>query len=234
VDVAPVLRAALAPNDASELVIEIYGSIGESLFSDGITTQQVADALKGTYSKVTVRVNSPGGNMTDGLAIYNLLRQTAKPVRVVVDGLAASAASLIAMAGDSIEMGEGTLMMIHPAQTMIYGSSVDLRETAMLLEKASSSMADIYAARSKRDKAEVLQMMYAETWMNAQEAIDLGFADSKTGEESQVSAVAAAYNLAIFAKTPEELKEMFKVEPQVEDPKGTPKANAERLRLELL
>jgi ATP-dependent protease ClpP protease subunit len=191
---------------SGDLLIEMYGDIGESFFGDGITTQQVADALKTPHESITVRLNSPGGDAFEGVAIYNLLKGTKAPVRCIVDGLAASAASLVAMAGDVIEMGTGTMMMIHPAMMMTYGTSVEMHSAAEVLEQVSGAMSDIYAARSGQDRAKVLDMMYAETWMSPQEAIDLGFATALVTEESQAASVAAAYDLSVYAKTPDALK----------------------------
>lgn len=191
---------------SGDLLIEMYGDIGESFFGDGITTQQVADALKTPHESVTVRLNSPGGDAFEGVAIYNLLKNDTSPVRCIVDGLAASAASLVAMAGDVIEMGTGTLMMIHPAMMMTYGTSVEMHNAADVLEKCSGAMSDIYATRSGQDRAKVMDMMYAETWMDPQEAIDLGFATAVVTEESQAANVAAAYDLRVYAKTPDALK----------------------------
>lgn len=219
-------RAAALSGD---LLIEIYGDIGESFFGEGITTQQVADALKTPHSSITVRLNSPGGDAFVGVAIYNLLKSAGVPVRCIVDGLAASAASVIAMAGDVIEMGTGTMLMIHPAMMLAYGSSVDMRSAAELLEKASGAMSEIYAARSGQDRAKVLDLMYAETWMNPQEAIELGFATTLVTEESQAASVAAAYDLRVYAKTPEELKTFG----NQGEAKGTPIADLALRELDL-
>lgn len=215
---------------AGDVLIEMYGDIGESFFGDGITTQQVADALKTPHDSITVRLNSPGGDAFVGVAIYNLLKSDGAPVRCIVDGLAASAASLVAMAGNVIEMGTGTMMMIHPAMLMTYGTSVDMRNAADVLEKASGAMSDIYAERSGQERAKVLDMMYAETWMSPQEAIDLGFATALVTEESQAASVAAAYDLRVYAKTPDALKTFGK---QPEELKGTPVADLALRELDL-
>lgn len=199
------------------LLIEMYGDIGESFFGDGITAQQVSEALKTPHDSITVRLNSPGGDAFVGVALYNLLKSDGTPVRCIVDGLAASAASLVAMAGDVIEMGTGTMLMIHPAMMLEYGTSVDMRTAADVLEKVSGAMSDIYAERSGQDRAKVLDMMYAETWMSPQEAIDLGFATALVTEESQAASVAAAYDLSVYAKTPDVLKTFGKQSTPVAD-----------------
>lgn len=204
---------------SGELQLEIYGDIGQSLWGDGITAQQVSEAVKiAEVSSVRVRINSPGGDAFEGVAIYNVLKSCGKPVHVVVDGLAASAASIIAMAGDTVSMGEGTVMMIHAAMVLAYGNSVDMRETAAILETVTGSMADIYAARTGKDKTDILQLLYAETWLNAQEAVDAGFADDVTGgTTSKAGDVAASYNLAVFAKAPDALKTFGKAATPIAD-----------------
>ena len=103
-----------------ELCMEMYDVIGADYFGDGITAQTISDCMAnaGVYNKITCRINSPGGDLFEGVAIYNLLKSYGKPVNCIVDGMAASAASLIAMAGDKVTMGTGTLMMIHEAMAM--------------------------------------------------------------------------------------------------------------------
>jgi ATP-dependent Clp protease, protease subunit len=191
-----------------DLVITIYGSLGESFWGDGITVTQVSEALKTPSSGVTVRINSPGGDMFEGISIYNLLKASGRPVNVIVDGLAASAASVVAMAGDKISMGQGAMLMIHAAHMMTYGNSADLREAAAILEKASGNMVDIYAARSGMSRDEILTHMYAETWLTTEEAIASGFADEVLTDATtggNVESIAAAYDLAVFSKTPDRL-----------------------------
>lgn len=137
-----------------------------------------------SFKNISIRINSPGGDAFEGVAIYNLLRSYQKPVAVYVDGLAASAASIIAMAGDSIEMGVGSTMMIHNAATIEFGFAADMRKTADTLDTVSSSIADIYVARTGGAKADIQALMDAETWMTAQTAVDSNFASCMTAAES--------------------------------------------------
>lgn len=208
----PRLRAAV---DADQLTISIYGDIGESMWGDGVTPQDIAAALQTKSSRVTVRINSPGGSAFDGVAIYNLLTGDSRPVDVIIDGLAASAASIIAMAGDTIRMGTGTMLMIHPASVLAYGTDRELVEIAATLTKLSDSMADIYSARSGVDKDTVLEMMYAETWMTVDDAIQNGFATDSTTEQGTADEIAADFDLSVYDKVPESLKAVIKT--SVED-----------------
>jgi ATP-dependent protease ClpP protease subunit len=111
--------------NSGELTLEVYDVIGADFFGNGITVNSVSDALQsaGDFSSVKLRINSPGGDLFQGVAIYNYLRSLGKPINVVVDGLAASAASLIAMAGDKREMGDGAMMMIHNAMMIAMGNA---------------------------------------------------------------------------------------------------------------
>lgn len=149
----------------------------------GTTASDVAKALGAVRGeRVTLRVNSPGGDVFDGVAIYNLLRGHPGGVDVVVDGLAASAASFIAMAGETVTMAPHTRMMIHDAIGFAYGNAADMRELADLLDDVSTNIASIYADRSGGSVEDFRALMLAETWLSPEEALDLGLIDS-TGEE---------------------------------------------------
>lgn len=148
----------------------------------GVSALDVATALAGlTGQRVTVRVNSPGGEVFDGIAIYNLIRGHVGGTDVVVDGLAASAASFIAMAGDTVTMAPHSRMMIHDAIGLCFGNAADMRDTAVLLDDLSQNIAEIYAARAGEtggDAAAFRKRMKAETWLGPQEALDLGLVDA--------------------------------------------------------
>lgn len=202
----PRIRAAVY---GDVLTLEIYGDIGASFWGDGVTVGQITEQLNAaplSITAVNVHLNSPGGDAFEGVAIYNVLKDFPRPVNIFIDGLAASAASVIAMAGDKVLMGKGTMLMIHPAMTIAFGTSVDLRETAQLLETITGQIAEIYAARTELSKEELLQLMYAETWMTAEDAIAKGFADSTTDEAGDTLAVASNFDLSVFNKLPDGLK----------------------------
>lgn len=161
-------------------VVYLYGPIGSSWWSDGGVSanqfRQDLDAL-GAVKTIDLRINSEGGDVFDGQAIYALLVQHKATVTAHIDGLAASAASFIAMAGNSIEISESGFMMLHNASGACFGTAADMRKTADLLEAVNGSICSIYAARTKMDPAKCQNMMDAETWMTGQEAVDNGFAD---------------------------------------------------------
>ena len=165
--------------EATDATISVYDVIGQDWWSgEGVTAKRVAGALRGIGPKpVTVSINSPGGDMFEGLAIYNLLREHPAEVTVRVMGIAASAASVIAMAADRLEMGLGSFLMIHNSWGGVVGNQHDMREAAETFAEFDAAMADIYAARSGMNAGEVAKLMDAETYMRAEKAIELGFAD---------------------------------------------------------
>lgn len=165
--------------DPADATISIYDVIGEDWWTgEGVTAKRVAGALRAIGQKaVTVSINSPGGDMFEGLAIYNILREHPAEVTVRIMGMAASAASIIAMAGDRIDMGLGTMFMIHNSWGGVVGNHHDMREAADLFAEFDAAMADIYAARSGQEVAEIRALMDSETWMRFEQAQELGFAD---------------------------------------------------------
>lgn len=171
------VRAA-ADSDADR-TISIYDVIGQDYWSgEGVTAKRVASALRSMgKGPVTVNVNSPGGDMFEGLAIYNLLREHSGEVTVKVLGLAASAASVIAMAGDTVQIARAGFLMIHNAWVMAIGNRNDLEEVAATLKPFDDAMASIYAARTGQDVKAMAKLMDAETWIGGEAAVEGGFAD---------------------------------------------------------
>lgn len=164
---------------ASSAEIYIYGPIGESWFGDGVSANQFRQDLSalGAVKTLDVRINSEGGDVFDGQAIYNLLVQHPATVAVHIDGLAASTASFIAMAGKTIEIGESAFMMIHGPSGGCFGPAGEMRRTADLLDSVSTAMCKLYCDRTGQTMAAVKKMMDAETWMSGTEAVAEGFAD---------------------------------------------------------
>ncbi len=170
------IKAAAQSGDNT---ISIFDVIGEDYWGDGVSANRIAGALRSMGgSDVTVNINSPGGDMFEGLAIYNLLREYEGNVTIKILGLAASAASVIAMAGDEIQIGRGAFLMIHNAWFIAAGNKNDFREYADYLEPFDKAMADIYAARSGLDVGVVQQLMDSESFIGGSDAIDKGMADS--------------------------------------------------------
>jgi ATP-dependent protease ClpP protease subunit len=169
----PGVRAAA--DDAAS--ISIYEQIGASWDGSGITASRVSGMLRGIGARdVVVNINSPGGDYFEGVAIYNLLRQHKAKVTVQVMGLAASAASVIAMAGDEILMGEGSFLMIHNAWAVAVGNRHDFLAASEQLAPFDAAMAEVYAARSGLSVEEAAAMMDKETWIGATQAIEDGMA----------------------------------------------------------
>jgi ATP-dependent Clp protease protease subunit len=179
---SPLAAEADDPN-----TISIYSVIGEDGWTgDGFTSKRMAAALRGIgRNAVTVNINSPGGDMFEGLAIYNLLREHPASVTVKVMGVAASAASIIAMSGDDVLMGTGSVLMIHNAWGMVIGNRHDFADAAGVFETFDRSMAAIYAARTGLAEDEVMTLLDGAsrasdgTYMTAAQAIEKGFADGE-------------------------------------------------------
>lgn len=163
---------------SDDATITIYDVIGaDSWTGEGMTAKRVAGILRSIGDKdITVSINSPGGDFFEGIAIYNLLREHSKRVTVKVVGLAASAASIIAMAGDDILVAKSGFLMIHNAWAYVVGNKNDLKDAANVLDEFDGAMADLYASATGIAKADISQMMDAETWLSGQSAIEQGFA----------------------------------------------------------
>lgn len=196
--------SAITNAAAKTLELYCYGAIGSSYFDDGFTAADVAKAIKdaGAFNQIALRINSPGGDAFEGIAIHNLLRAQKKTVTVSVDGLAASAASIIAMAGDQIEIANNAMMMIHNAWSLAAGDAKELREQADILEKASQSIAQTYVDRTGKPLDEITAMMDAETWLSAEDCLEHGFADAlQTQSDDEADAAQARtrrFNLKAF------------------------------------
>jgi ATP-dependent Clp protease protease subunit len=179
-----------------EDTISIFDVIGEDWWTGGgFTAKRMAGALRAIGDKpVKVQINSPGGDLFEGIAIYNMLRAHKAKVTVEIMGWAASAASIIAMAGDEIVMGLGTFMMVHNAWGGVVGNRHDFREAADLLEGFDGAIADIYEARTSASRKDIEKLMDAETFMGPSEAVKHGFADrvddNLGGEKSEAQSSA--------------------------------------------
>jgi ATP-dependent Clp protease protease subunit len=189
----------------------LYGFVGDSFWDQGFTASEVVYALAeiGRDTDVTVRINSGGGYVDDGIAIYNALVAHRGTVTVLVDAVAASAASLLAMAGDTITMLAGSEMMIHGLSGAAYGKVKDLKSYAEHAEKLNRGMAEIYAEHSGEDVEDLLEEMEGEIWLTPDEAVERGFAtDAVKAKSSNVT----AYDFRQYANAPERLVAMAKKE----------------------
>jgi ATP-dependent Clp protease protease subunit len=173
---APGLDVANLAGDG-ETVIEIYDVIGGDSFFGGVNSRYVANVLRGAKD-VVVNINSPGGSFMEGNAIYNLLQAHPGKVTINVIGWAASAASIIMMAGDVRNIAPSAFVMIHNGQAGVEGDRHDLAEVIKLLEKIDDALAGIYVAATGAGKRKIVEMLDNETSMDAKTAVELGFADA--------------------------------------------------------
>ena len=181
--------------------LHIYDEIGEW----GIDAKAVAREIGSLKDDepLEVHINSPGGSAFDGIAIYNQLRRRGG-VSVIVDGIAASAASIIAMGGQTITMAHNSMMMIHRASAGVWGNAQDLRDVADALDALDGQIVDTYAKRvgDSMQLSVIHELLDAETWLTAQDAVDRGFADAIDGE----GAIPAAVHKGRYKNTPEHLR----------------------------
>lgn len=178
-------------NQAAGAELILYDDIGADWFGEGITAKQIlADLEKVADKPLAVRINSGGGDVFDAVAIYNALDRREMPTETYVDALAASAASVIAMAGESVWMAPGSLMMIHNPWTGLYGDASEMRRVAELLDQVRDSLVDIYHRRTARPRDEIRGLMDAETWMTAEEAVSEGFATRIDEKAPKIAAAA--------------------------------------------
>ncbi|HEE5216135.1 TPA: Clp protease ClpP [Klebsiella pneumoniae] len=228
------IRAA-SDNDNS---ISIFDVVGRDYWDEGVTAKRISGVLRSMNgADVTVNINSPGGDMFEGLAIYNLLREYQGKVTVKVLGIAASAASIIAMAGDDIQIGRGAFLMIHNCWVVAMGNRHNFAELSTSLEPFDTAMADIYSARSGLDIATVQQLMDAESYIGGSDAVEKGLADSllsadavSEGDDSPSSALRKLDALLAKTNTPRsERRKLIKAltgntPGAVTDPDGMPRA----------
>jgi len=173
------LRAA-GEDQPEERTIGIYDVIGEDWWTGGgFTAKRMAAALRSLGAgPVTVAINSPGGDMFEGLAMYSMLREHQGEVTIKVMGLAASAASVIAMGGDNIQIARAGFLMIHNCWTIGIGNRHDFRDLADQIEPFDTAMADVYASRTGESIESMQKLMDRESWIGGSAAVDQGFADS--------------------------------------------------------
>ena len=218
--------------------ISIFDVIGADYWGEGVTASRIAGALRSLGgADVTVNINSPGGDMFEGLAIYNLLREYDGKVTVKILGLAASAASVIAMAGDDVQIGRGAFLMIHNCWVYAMGNRHDLAQIAADMEPFDNAMSDIYQARSGLDADTIGKMMDGETYIGGSDAVAKGFADSllsadEIADDDDSPAAALRKLDALLAKTDTPRSERRKLLKALSgskpgaasDQKGTPSA----------
>ncbi|MGK3149530.1 head maturation protease, ClpP-related [Staphylococcus shinii] len=189
--------------------IYIYGDIVSSKWDEtDVTAVDFKNELNqlGDVSEIDVHINSAGGNVFEGHAIYNMLKMHKAKVNIYVDALAASIASVIAMSGDTIFMHKNSFMMIHNSWIMTLGNSKDLRQTADLLDKTDQSSNNAYLDKATNlSEEELKQLLEAETWLTADEALEKGLADEILGA-SEIAASISKDSYQMFKHVPENIE----------------------------
>lgn len=200
--------------------IDLYDEIG--FF--GVSAQDFRRELKAVDTpRVKLSINSPGGSVFDGIAMFNDLLDHPATVEVRVSGLAASAASIVAMAGDRIEMAENGFMMIHNAWSIGMGNAEEFRDLADRLAAIDGALVRTYEERTGRD--DIADLMAAETWMDGAKAVEMGFADAVTGQED----AKARFDLSVFRNVPGDLRMTVRESERTLREAGLSRSDAKRL-----
>jgi ATP-dependent Clp protease protease subunit len=194
---APRSFSVKAEDDSTR--IELFDVIDDYY---GVSASDFVSALNGISStNIALHINSPGGDVFAARAMVAAIAAHPSTITAYIDGLAASAASYVAMACDKVVMAEGAMMMIHCAWSVAYGNAADMRSTADLLDKIDQSIVNDYARKTGLPADEIAALMVAETWMSASEAVDKGFADSVAANAKGAKAN-ATWNLSAYANAP--------------------------------
>lgn len=165
----------------------------------GVAAEDFVKSLKSIDAKaITIHINSPGGSVFDGMAMYHAIKSHPAKVTAVVEGLSASIATIIMLAADEVQVAEGSMVMIHNPWGFSMGDAEEMRNTADILDKIAAQMAGIYAGVMGKSQEEILAIMAAETWYTAEEAVAAGLATAK----AQVAAKAQAFDLSVFKNAP--------------------------------
>ncbi len=188
-------RLRIQAKSSTKAEIILYAGIGNDWWGDGsmVSAKQFSDELgklDASVNEIDLRINSPGGDVFQGVAIYNRLKQHRAKVTVYIDGMAASIASIIALAGDEIFIGEGAMFMVHLPWTIAMGNRMEFDNTVNLLLDIEEQMISIYAKKSGMSRVEIKSLMEAETWMGADDALDKGFVTAKIEESIPIAASA--------------------------------------------
>ena len=190
--------------ESAPRVLTLNGTIAEeSWLDDDVTPEEFRAELLSGNGDVVVMINSPGGDCVAASRIYTMLTDYSGKVTVKIDGLAASAASVIAMAGDVVQMAPTALMMIHNPATVAFGDHVDMEKAIAMLDEVKESIINAYAIKTGLSRAKLSRMMENETWMNAKKAMELGFADEMVGGkalEGYFDAEAYAFSASAVAQ----------------------------------
>ena len=222
-----------------ERILFLNGTIAEeSWFDDDITPQLFKDELMSGSGNITVWINSPGGDCVAAAQIYNMLMEYPGSVTVKIDGIAASAASVIAMAGTRVMMSPVSMLMIHNPMTMAFGNTAEMQKAIDMLGEVKESIINAYELKTSLSRAKLSRLMDAETWMNANKAVELGFAAAILERSSEPENVSETADATAFSKAAvtnslmEKLSARCRISAKPTEPK--PKENTERSVADLM
>lgn len=198
---SPFAKQTRQPKAKADQVF-VYDEIGFW----GIQAEEFAKQLENIDGDFDLRINSPGGNVFEGVSIYESIKNHPGKVTAYVDGLAASIASVIVLAADEIIIAEAGFFMIHDPWSIVAGNSSSMRKEADLLDKIADSMVDIYLKSMDVSKDELKEMLADDTWFNAKEAVEIGLADRVNTDEEEETDASAHFDLSIYNNVPSNLK----------------------------
>lgn len=188
-------------DEKTERILTLSGVIAEeSWFDDEITPKIFRDELMGGEGDITVWINSPGGDCIAAAQIYNMLLEYKGNVTIKIDGIAASAASVVAMAGNKVIMSPVSMLMIHNPMTMAAGDTTEMKKAISMLTEVKESIINAYELKTGMSRDKIAKLMDAETWMDANKAIELGFADEILFRKSSVKPSAMLYSENVVSR----------------------------------
>ena len=188
-------------DEKTERILTLSGVIAEeSWFDDEITPKIFRDELMSGEGDITVWINSPGGDCIAAAQIYNMLLEYKGNVTIKIDGIAASAASVVAMAGNKVIMSPVSMLMIHNPMTMAAGDTIEMKKAISMLTEVKESIINAYELKTGMSRDKIAKLMDAETWMDANKAVELGFADEILSRESSVKQSAMMYSENVVSR----------------------------------
>ena len=224
--------------EPEQRILTLNGTIAEeSWFDDDITPQLFREELNAGSGDITVWINSPGGDCVAAAQIYNMLMDYRGSVTVKIDGIAASAASVIAMAGTRVLVSPVSMLMIHNPATMAMGDAAEMQKAIAMLDEVKESIINAYEIKTGMSRAKLSRLMDAETWMDAHTAVDLGFADEimtrpeVTGAENHVTGPMLFSRAAVTNHLMDKLAAKCRIEKKPTKPERSVDDLMERLNL---
>lgn len=220
-----------------ERTLFLNGTIAEeSWFDDDVTPQLFRDELNAGNGDITVWINSPGGDCIAAAQIYNMLMEYKENVTVKIDGIAASAASVIAMASTKVCVSPVSMMMIHNPMTVAMGNTSEMQKAIAMLSEVKESIVNAYEIKTGMSRAKISHLMDAETWMDANSAVEMGFADEilqrSVTDEIEIPQVSMVYSQAAVTNSlMDKIAEKCKIKPKTEEAKTKADSLMDRLNL---